>query len=315
MKNSLLFIVYLLLTFIVTFISLFILRSFVFVVLHYNPIEGIQPSLVSIHILTLIRDIFPFVVLISIVALFVRFYRKPGIVWLSYFFIIVISAGIWFFGFTALSTPQRIPVPDNPTRVLFPDSIHDFEDARVYIHNKDENRLYAPMIANTALTKDQSRLIYPETIPENELRNNRYFTFSPSNPTFSPLISISPLFSTILEEFRLFKEELYRLFKEDKTVFYLMSITVLFFFVFSSIVLRITQFPLFLVIAVLVTVRLFFFLFHSFFSGVPATVLSLFTPKTIYLPILGIGFFSVIFFLTALRYSLVHPASKRKQLE
>lgn len=289
---------------------MFLLRSLVFLVLHYNAAEGITFFLISHYAPTLIKDIFPFVIILAITALFVRMYRKPGRMWFSYFCILAMSFSLWVVGFDILHSVPDKDESGEQISLLFTGYIHDVEDARVYINEKEDNTLHRPIFASLDRPLEKIHVSYPDVISDKELKENSYFTMSPQNPVFSPIINISPMFNRILREFTLFKQETYRLYDEDRIIFYIISLLCILFFLFSSILLKLRQFPLFLVVVTLVTLRFFFFLYTAFVGGLPALLLDTLIRREIYTPIFGIGYFASLFMFITIRYSLVH---KRKR--
>jgi len=293
-KNTLLLILFLLLILAAVFLSLFILRSLVFLVLHYNTTEGIRFSLIRIHALTLLQDIFPFAVITSIIVIFLRMYSKPGILWLSYLLILLITGTVWMSGFTMLARRGPVYINQSQTQLLFSGYIHDTATERIYIHETENNTVYAAVRSSIQDPAGEPHLRYSKRLDS--------FSTVPENPTFSPIIRVSPMFTAILEEFSLFAEELNRLFTEKKETFYAFSVLILSYFVFSGIILRISKFPLFAVVFVLGIVRLFFFLFSLFAAGTAGHFFELLIPVNVYPPLAGIGYFAVLFFLISLRW-------------
>lgn len=231
-------------------------------------------------------------------------YSKPGILWLSYILIFLTAGLIWLSGYSLLENKQAGNSRENQISYLFPGYIHDTETARIYIHEKDRQTLYAAVEAPVQSFPETEHLQFFEKLDT--------FSASPENPTFSPILKISPLFNSILDEFSLFKSELSRLYRDRRRTFIVFSIVILSFFIFSGIVMQLSKFPLFIVVILLGLIRLFFYLFALFITGPPAELLELLLSKRIYPPLIGIGYFSLIFFLSSLRNSLVHPRRRRK---
>ncbi len=294
MKNTLLLILFLLLILAAVFLLLFLLRSLVFLVLHYNTEEGICFSLIRARAPTLLQDILPFAVIISIIATFIRMYSKPGVLWLSYLLILLVTGTVWMSGFTMLNRRGPVHSNQNQTQLLFSGYIHDTDKERIYIHETEHNTIYAAVRTSIQDPAGETHLRYVKSWDS--------FTAVPKNPTFSPIINVSPMFTTILNEFSLFADELNRLFTEKKETFYAFSVFILSFFVFSGTILRKSQFPLFAVVFVLGIVRLFFFLFFLFAAGAAGRFFELLSPVSAYPPLVGIGYFAVLFFLISLRW-------------
>ena len=298
MKNTLLIILFLVLIFTAVFISLFLLRSFVYLLINYHTGSGIVFSLVEKNAVYLIKDIFPFTIIISICIIFIRMYAKAGNFWISSILIFMISAVLWIGGFHILE--QNMPKTEQSYQVsrLFPGYIHDTESERIYIHEIDDASLISTVHASIQTDVGLSYLQFKTSVDS--------FSTSPKNPTFSPIIEVSPLFSSILQEFTLFTGELNRLYRNERTIFLIFTFIILSFFIFSGIIIRISKFHLFIVVILLVLVRFFFYLFSLFTTGVPAQFVELIAGETVYPPLIGIGYFSLLLFLANCRYSLVH---------
>lgn len=306
-KDSLLLFLFSLLILATAFISLFILRALVFLVIHYHAVEGITFSLIRLNWLRLIKDIFPFAILCSIITSFVRMYKKPGIIWVSYLFLFIITGTVWFTGYRYFEPKHEKNDGENPVSFLFSGYIHDTDSARMYVHRKIEAEGYERIIIPLQDNPDQPQLHLEqvtETVP-----------LSPANPIFSPIIAVSSMFNAIIDELSFFSTELHTLYQQQRVTFIIVSIEILAFFIFSGTLIRLSKFPLFLVVMMIAALRFFFYTFTQFSTGIPALLLEIVLPWNLYPPLIGIGYFSLVLFLISIRYTLVHPRTRRETIQ
>lgn len=317
MKNSILLPVFFLLFLLAAFFSLLCIRSVVFLLLHYQPGTGIQFSLIRYNFFYLCKQIYPFAVLFALVLLYIRWSRKPGNI-AAYFLVFIIAGAAWFGGI-GLFAPHGEDIKNETANPFFPGTIHRLENADVYAFETKSGNLIHPVfvykqeeadgppqvraVETLELDFEQNRLVTPRGLPPIPIK--------PVHPVISPVVTVRGFAKNLLAESIIFEKEIYRLYDRHRGRFILISAAVLGFFIFGSIITRISQVPLFKICGAILLFRLFFSLFRQFFNGTAKEMIDFFIKIDLYHPLIGIGYAAAIFFLFTLSFHLRSRRSSR----
>ena len=319
-KNSILLPLFFILYLIITLFSLFAVRSLVFLLLSYQPVTGIQFSILRYNFFYLCKQIFPFAVLSALLLLYIRWSRKPGGI-TAYILIFVVAGAVWFGGIGLFASPGK-EGRNEGANPFFPHTIHSLKDADVYVYKTGAGTLDRPILAYSREEGSASAHLLPVESLELDFEQNQLkgrgdtpaLPLQPVHPVISPGVTLRGFAKNLLSEAVIFEEEIYRLHRRHPEEFILFSIAVLGFFIFGSIITRISRIPLFKICAAILLFRLFFSLFLQFFSGTAGELIDLFVRNGLYHPLIGLGYPAAIFFLFTVSYYLRRSGRKREGL-
>ncbi len=320
MKNSILLPLFFILYLIITLFSLFAVRSLVFLLLSYQPVTGIQFSILRYNFFYLCKQIFPFAVLSALLLLYIRWSRKPGGI-TAYILIFVVAGAVWFGGIGLFASPGK-EGRNEGANPFFPHTIHSLKDADVYVYKTGAGTLDRPILAYSREEGSASAHLLPVESLELDFEQNQLkgrgdtpaLPLQPVHPVISPVVTLRGFAKNLLSEAVIFEEEIYRLHRRHPEEFILFSIAVLGFFIFGSIITRISRIPLFKICAAILLFRLFFSLFLQFFSGTAGELIDLFVRNGLYHPLIGLGYPAAIFFLFTVSYYLRRSGRRREGL-
>ncbi len=264
------------------------------------------------NVVHLARQVFPFSVIVAILLIYIRLYRKPGSLLLSFLLLFAVASGTWFLGigYLARKTDKVTVFQENP---FFPETIHRLESVDIYVFETEPGAVIKPVISSHRMPEAGPPHLNPLPVLEIDFDENGLFSpgddqkiaYSLQNPVLSPVLRLSWFFDFLITRGGTVEKNFYSLYGTEKTEYFLLSFAVLGFFVFGSISVRLGSTPLFLVFAVIVLFVLFFVLNHQFSRGTASEVVrTLFPDREISPPVFAFGYFTLLFFLLNINYGL-----------
>ncbi len=225
-------------------------------------------------------QILPVSILISLAALFIRILIKPGSRFLSFLFPLGTAFAVLIFGFYFLNETSHpsstLPHTEKRAvraeRFLLPGKFNDLGVYTVYTESLQDGEA-----ANLILIEDKKSGI------ENEQKEFNFYsrveikadaqgiTLYPSNekevkinarPVYSFIFQEEPRLSSLFRDIVLLNAEMDRQYHNSRTGFLILSFSLVFFCVASSVFMRISRWPLLNFIIVLLILRGIFSLFR-----------------------------------------------------
>ena len=310
----LLFILY----FVVAFIILFALDAAFFLIAHNSVASGSIFTSVGNNFVFLCRQVLPFSIIAALLILYVRIYRKPGSILMTYLLLFIFAGAIWTAGVAVLT--DRNSGSDMQSGLPFSaGNIYRLEDKDIYVHRTEGTGLIRPVVATlrSGFSSDPFFTPYERLDYDSESHSltatdgREIVNLNEKGTNLTPVVSMSGFFSFITERARVINDSIYRLYEESKPEFFLLTFSIIGFFVCGSIVLRISRTPLFVIVSVLLLVFFFFVLFRQSVQGSAAGLIRMFIPEErLFTPIIVLGYCTLLFLLFSINYSL-----KKKQME
>jgi hypothetical protein len=311
-KDTLLLILFFLIILLCTIILLSFLRISVFLIETYDAAEGVKLSSVPHHMFLFLKDILPFAIIVTVFTLFIRMYKHPGIVWLSHLIIFGLAFGVWLGGFqiTDIKTSEN---PDIISVGIFsPRTIHHFEEYELYVHDIHNDTLKSAVLAGSS--GEGNSLQYISALPAANMLKKIAADGMQKDPGLIPSIEKREFFASALEDFRIFRESLFHQYSANKQIFYLLSAAIILLLTCSSILLKISRLPLFIIAVMIIFLRLYFYSYARFAAGVPGMIINTLLQEKLYPPFIFTCYLAVVFLFITLRYHIVHPPSKSGEL-
>ncbi|HEB11394.1 MAG TPA: hypothetical protein ENI06_09310 [Spirochaetales bacterium] len=219
-------------------------------------------------------QILPVSILISLAALFIRILIKPGSRFLSFLFPLGTAFAVLIFGYYFLNeiSPHSEKRAVKAERFLLPGKFTELGGYTVYTESLQDGEA-----ANLILIEDKKSGI------ENERKKFNFYsrveikadaqgiTLHPLNekevkinarPVYSFIFQEEPRLSSLFRDIGLLNAELDRQYHNSRTGFLILSFSLVFFCVASSVFMRISRWPLLNFIIVLLILRGIFSLFR-----------------------------------------------------
>ena len=213
----------------------------------YSPEYSLTMALFISWIPGIMLNIFPIVVLMSIVLSLVNTLRTPANRGLAALFTLITAGLIYYTGYTGLYRLDKISDSGSMVEVnhLYTGKINPLYGSKLYI-NSDSGKILAIESANSM---DQSSLsIYQDMSYNSEFNelhsiDGSILTIDPENPNFSDIFNPPKLFNELLRDLKIFNNSVKEIFEKSRWLFLITILSHVAFAVGCWTIIRLSRWP------------------------------------------------------------------------
>ena len=227
----------------------------------YGPEASLTITAFISHLPGIVLNIFPIVVLISVVLSLINTLKTPANRGFAALFTLITAGIIYYAGYTGLYMLDKIsdPHPIVPTNHLYYGKINPLVHSKVFINNM-HGEVLAIEVKNSM--KESSFSVYRDVryIPDiNKLisENMMELAIDPVNPHFTEIFNPPKLFKNMLEDLVIFNQSIKDIFEKSRLLFMVTALSQIAFAVGCWTIIRLSRWPFLNGMLAVAVIRLF----------------------------------------------------------
>ena len=227
----------------------------------YSPETSITIAAFISRIPGILLNIFPIVVLISIVLSLINTHKTPANRGFAAVFTLITASIIYYAGYTGLSMLDKVsnPAPIVSVNHLYNRKINPLVDSRVFV-TKQNGRELAVEVKNN--DRQSTFSVYRDVKyieNTNELISGKMekITIKPANPYFTEIFYPPQLFKNLLEDLAIFNQSIKDIFEESRLLFIMTIVSQIAFAVGCWTIIRLSRWPFLNGLLAIAVIRLF----------------------------------------------------------
>lgn len=227
----------------------------------YGPVASLTIAAFISHLPEIMLNIFPIVVLISVVLSLINTLKTPVNRGFAALFTLITASIIYYAGYTGLYMLDGIsnPPPIVSVNHLYYGKINPLVNSQVYI-NEMHGSVLAVEIKNSSRKSSFSvyrNVKYIQDTNELMSENLEALTIEPANPYFTEIFHPPRLFSYMLEDLIIFNQSIKDIFENSRLLFILTIVSQIAFAVGCWTIIRLSRWPFLNGLLAIAVIRLF----------------------------------------------------------
>jgi hypothetical protein len=214
---------------------------------NYGPEANIGIGIFISHLPHLLLNIFPIVVLISVVLSLVNTLKTPANKGFAALFTLITASIIYYGGYTGLTILDKYskPIPIVPGNHLYEGRINPLSESKVYIKTNNNKLMVIEESEKSRQSSfksssDAEYIVKSKTLI---LDNNYTIDIKPDNPFFSEILSPPKLFKNLLKDLDIFNRSIKDIFDKSNYLFMITVISQIAFAIGCWTLIKLSKWP------------------------------------------------------------------------
>jgi len=218
----------------------------------FGPEALISAEMFISHLPQILLNIFPIVVLISIVLSLVNTLRTPANRGFAALFTLITASLIYYAGYTGLYLLEKHSTPSVfiSGNHLYSEKINPLANSKLYLTGKGSD-FTAIEVKNDS--PDSAFTVYNEA----EFNSKTKLLIEPENPFFTDIFTPPPLFRNLLGDLEIFNRAIKDIFEKSRYLFMITVLSQIAFAIGCWTIIRLSQWPFLNGLLAIGVIRLF----------------------------------------------------------
>ncbi|MCK5200219.1 MAG: hypothetical protein KAR21_17805 [Spirochaetales bacterium] len=227
----------------------------------YGPEASLTIAAFISNLPGIMLNIFPIVVLISVILSLINTLKTPANRGLAALFTLIVASIIYYAGYTGLYMLDKIsdPSPVPRTQHLYYGKFNPLVDSQLFVTELNE-KVLAVEIKNSTHESSFSvhrNIKYLQNTHELISENMEKLTIEPDNPWFTAIFYPPELLKNLLEDLVIFNQSIKDIFEKSRVLFMLTILSQIAFSVGCWTVIRLSRWPFLNGLLAIAVIRLF----------------------------------------------------------
>jgi len=227
----------------------------------YSPENSISIQAFISHIPGIMLNLFPIVVLMSVILSLVNTLRTPANKFFAAFFTLITASIIYYAGYTGLYLLDKHSNPENIVKVnhLYTGKLNPLSNSKVYL-NKIESNILAIEISENSSESAFRILKNAAFNPENNIltsEKKEAVLIEPENPFFSEIFTPPDLFKNLINDLSIFNTAIRNIFEKSRYLFILTILSQIAFAIGCWTIIKLSKWPFLNGLLAIAVIRLF----------------------------------------------------------
>ena len=227
----------------------------------HSPENSMSIQTFISHIPGIMLNLFPIVVLMSVILSLVNTLRTPANKFFAAFFTLITASIIYYAGYTGLYLLDKHSNPENIVKAnhLYTGKLNPLSNSKVYLNKIDSNILAIEISDNSSETA--FRILKNAAFnPENSIltsEKKEAILIEPENPFFSEILTPPDLFKNLINDLSIFNTAIRNIFEKSHYLFILTILSQIAFAIGCWTIIKLSKWPFLNGLLAIAVIRLF----------------------------------------------------------